>query len=307
VFAKGAILLLTTKKLLMKKLIFFSFLTVTSLGIAQPHMFVVGPSYEYGLGTFNNAAFTRTYDGTQNVFTDTKQSKLTGMGAGLLMEMNFKHSHWAMNLVLPFKNKFKDNGATGNFMPGFNLSGAWGGYIKEKYGILGGASLIADFGKFDNSQSSIYTAASMGMDPKTNGNYYMPLFLKGGASIDAHFIYAITEQFVARATYSIIGTSLKKQAGSTGTTYDSKGIGSRFEAGLFYQISDNFGFFGKMTYTNYRLKSATATVTSGSSSQQISLFPVQNLSSMVFTVGIMIPLGSAESRRTTVTVTPTSR
>ena len=289
----------------MKKLILFSCLTIASLGIAQPHMFVVGPSYEYGLGTFNNAAFTRTYNGSANVFTDTKQSKLSGMGAGLLMEMNFKHSHWAMNAVIPFKNKFNENGATGNFMPGFNLSGAWGGYIKQKYGILGGLSLIADFGKFNNGQSSIYSPAYLGMDPKANGNYYMQAFLKGGASIDGHFIYAITEQFVVRATYSIIGTSLKKQASTSTTTWDSKGIGNRFEAGIFYQISDNFGFFGKMTYTNYRLKSATATVTSGSSTEQISLFPVQNLSSMVFTMGIMIPLGSAESRGGgTITVTP---
>ena len=144
----------------------------------------------------------------------------------------------------------------------------------------------------------------------------MDTHLKGGVAVDGHFIYAITETFIVRGSYSIIGGSMTTPKGGSGH-YNSKGIGTRIEAGAFYKIGESWGFFGKLTYTSLRVKEASittdanATATPPIKGETLDLFPASSLNSTVVTVGIMIPLGwmggcfgGAESRGGTITVTP---
>jgi hypothetical protein len=207
-------------------------------------------------------------------------------------------------------------------MPWFDLGLAWGGYIKEKFGIFGGLSIFANSSSYspspstftDAANSSSYKPATFTIPAQESGKYYMTNYMKGGACVDFHFIYAISEQFIARATYSFAGVSLKEPENEshdgTGVNYSTNGRRSRrIEAGLFYQLSEKFGFFAKYTFSNLRANSSMVTTTitqAGKTSTEryeLALFPDQRWKMNVFTIGVMIPL-SSEYQGGNVTVTP---
>jgi hypothetical protein len=300
----------------MKHHLLCSALLLGSFCFSQPRSFVFGPAFHIGSGTFENIAFTRSYsldtEGNPVVqFSDLQTGKFGSMGAGLLGEINKPHFHMGFDLAYPLKKSFKNISGTAQHGPVFNFALAWGGYIKGKFGILAGFSMFANGSKFspqptsftDNQNAATYQPTDGNMDYKASGKYYRTTYTGGGFTADLHLMYAITEKFVFRLTYSPTFSPIKEPKGSDDVNFEGKTKGSRkIESGLFYQLNENFGFFARYTNTSLKntlyVKGIKITNSSGETSEhEVPVFPNQKLSTHAIVIGIMVPaswFGSAE-------------
>jgi hypothetical protein len=287
-----------------KGILFISFLSLTAILHAQPRCFIVGPAYSSGKASIENYSFTRNYvttlDGAPSYeFSNFGNAEVKSKGVGIMMDIYTKRSRIAFDLMYPLKN------SPGN-PANFNL--AFGGYIKGKIGILVGVSSYGNRKMLNGAPSDpTYTSLSLIPDQTATGNFYNDNFVAKGVGLNALFNIALNETTVIRFDYGVYATDIVGKKEPLPETMDWKQTSSRkFEVGLAMQVpGEPFGFsfkfvnwnttaqyFGDYEYTNNG-SPITATV---------EVFPERKYSLKTFMIALMIPLGSATSTTTTITV-----
>lgn len=285
------------------------FLSLSAVIQAQPHCFIVGPAMNIGNTTITNYSFTRTtiFDNNgspENVFTNLGDATNKATSAGIYMDLYKKKSRFAMDLMLPLK------GSAANW---FNLNWAWGGYIKEKVGILAGIGLYAN-SKVFSAVPTDPTATLISLSGEAANinpiSYYSNNNLSGCGGVDLLVTYALKENVVFRIDYGIYLGDIVPNKTTVPDSYNWKGKSTKLELGAVWQFSDYLGLAVKFTkwktVGNYTGDySYTDPMNSGATlEKEVNLFPERTISSSNFMFSIMIPLGSAESQSGTIEVTP---
>lgn len=210
-----------------------------------------------------------------------------------------------MDIMYPLK------GSQANF---FNLNLACGGYIKEKIGILVGISGYASskmYSAVPSDSGSVLLPTNA--DYKTSGKYYSNA--APGSNIGANLLltYALAENIVFRLDVGKYVPTTESKKTPYLENYDFKRKGStKIEIGGVWMISDKFGLFAKFNIWNTKGYIVAKNVeydmvangVTSKSTTEVQLIPEQTFKSKNFTFGLMIPLGSAESQRTVITVKP---
>ncbi len=286
----------------MKKALLSLFFSASAIFvIAQPRCFVVGPAYNMGSTKITNYSFTRIYstdaDGTPaTTFMNFKDAKNKASAAGLVMDIYSKHCRFGMDIMVPLKN------SQANF---FNINLAFGGYIKEKVGILVGLSGYANSKKYSAIPSDTgYVLLATNAEYNTSGKYYSNA--APGSMVGANLLltYALTEKCVVRLDLGTYVPTTESKKTPYLDNYEYKKRGSKkVELGIVYQFTESFGAFAKVNMWNTKGTLMADLKDSYSSGiTKLEVMPEQKFKSTNFTFGIMIPLGSAESRSGTISI-----
>lgn len=287
-----------------------SCLALMSMAIAQPNMVVVGPTYQIGNASVDSYGFTRTYSMVDDVpsftYSNFQGVKVKSRGVGLLMDIYKPHARIGMDLVIPLKNSPTN---------GFNFALAFGGYIKERIGILFGGSYYSNTKKFNNattpissSTSTIYSPMELTNDYKAQGDFYNNNFFAQALGANGMLNIALAETCVLSFDYGIYRSNLVTQKNDPEGNYewDSK-LSRKFEVRFSLQAEgEPFGlsikystwttignWSGDIEYLNSSNETATV---------NLNLLPERKyvLNSLMFC--LMIPMGNMTSTTTTITV-----
>jgi hypothetical protein len=288
-------------------ILILTFLSLSALMQAQPHCFLVGPSYSTGHSEIKNYSFTRTTeyaaDGTpSNSFTNLGDADASAKSVGIFMDIYGKKSRWAFDLMYPLG---------GSYTNGFNFNMAFGGYVKEKVGILFGASYYANTKVYNATPANGAFTELSNIDVITSGNFYHTGVMGNALGANMLLTYALEENIVFRIDYGFYvgGMFSSKVDDALPEGFEDKAKGRKLEIGGVWQISDMFGvalkfvnwssmvdFTGEVKYNQ--------TTPSGPVEQtvELNMFPERSIKSNTLTISIMIPLGSAESQSGTIDI-----
>jgi hypothetical protein len=197
---------------------------------------------------------------------------------------------WIFDIMYPIKS----------YTNVFNLNIAFGGYIKEKVGILAGVSYYSNTKSYTESPGG-YTLLDLGAEYNSSGNFYSSSAPVSMGGVNALLTYAVDEKLVVRLDYGFYGGDIVHKKTTVPEGYDGTAFGKKLELSGVWQISDMFGVALKYSRWNIKTKyeaEVTYNQTTGSGTVEqttdITLFPERQVKSGTFTMTIMIPLGSAE-------------
>ncbi len=290
--------------------LFFAIGALLSFGIyAQPQCFIAGFNYSSMTTNIKNYSFQRTLANDPTTgnpyteFTNLKDQKIVGSSAGLNFDIYTKHWRIASDINIPFKKSYS------NF---FNFNIAYGGYIKDKIGVLGGIVY------YRNTKKANYVPAqdptpyapqfkehTFNTDVKENGLYYFNGVPVHSAGFNALLTYAPAENFVVRVDYAFMLSNILHQKDVETEGYDWDQDKSRkLEVGLVWQISDNFGLGVKYLTWNVKGQYKTDYNYNGfpnvNGDVLIDIIPQREYNMKSFMVSLMFPTGTATSRKTVV-------
>lgn len=289
---------------------FFSLLFLSSLVVlAQPHCFVAGFNYSQMTTNIKNYTFQRTLvtdpatGNPSTTFANLKDQKVVGASAGINFDIYTKHWRIASDINFPFKKSYS------NF---FNFNLAYGGYIKDKIGILGGIVYYRNTKTlaFSPTQDPTpfapqYKEHTFNTDVKQDGLYYFNGVPVHSAGLNAMLTYAPAENFVVRVDYAFMLTNILHQKDVEVEGYDWDQDKSRkLEVGLVWQISDYFGLGVKYLTWNVAGQYKTGYNYNGFTTVNTDIItdivPQREYRMKSFMVSLMFPTGMATSTRTTV-------
>jgi hypothetical protein len=282
----------------MKKLLFSAgLLAITTVSYAQPHCFVFGPAMNVGSTNVTNYSFTRNYSTDASgvptaTFSNFGDAKVKNTSAGMMMDIYTRRSRIAFDLMFPFKE------TSGNV---FNFNLAFGGYVKEKVGILVGLSYYANKKKISyipaDSSNSVYWSETG--DATSTGNLYNDANIVSQGGVNLLLTYALAENFVFRLDYGFYAGGITNDKTGEPENYEWDLTHSRkLEFSASWMISDIFGLAFKVnSWKTSGIYSAEMTYTQNGNEQtaEVDLMPERTFRSNNFTFCLMIPLGGAEA------------
>jgi hypothetical protein len=281
-------------------------LFTTIIAYTQPNCFIVGPAYTFGSASIDGYSFSRTAGIGANgeptfTFSNIAKMESKSRAVGIMMDMYKKHSRIAFDLMFPLKNT-----------PGnpFNFNMAFGGYIKERIGILIGGSFYANTKYFNSYPSDSGTFNSIDItlnDDLTSGNFYNDNFFAQGLGVNALLNIALSETAVIRLDYGIYASDITNKKKPLPENYDwSSNFSRKFEASLVLQAEgEPFGFglkFVQWTTRGQMIKDHEYTTNGTTQSIDLATMPERTFKLTNFMISLMIPMGNATSTTTIITV-----
>ena len=282
------------------------FFAIGNKGFSQPRCFVVGPAMNFGNTKVDNYAFTKTYSVDPNGLPTTQFSNFMGSqakntSAGLMMDFYTKNVRFASDIMIPFE------GSSANY---FNANLAFGGYIKEKFGILIGGSYYANKKSIADNRTDVTGSHWALTDDYTiEGDLYNDANIANQLGANLLFNIALAETFVIRFDYGMYFSNIMKRKLEAPEGYDFESAitqSNKFEVGAVWQISEIFGMaikYNRWKATGDYQSELSFTDNDGIEQMtSINLLPTRTYISNNFTFCIMIPLGNASASSSTITV-----
>jgi hypothetical protein len=274
-------------------------ISTTSICSAQFRGAIMTLGFQTGGTKISPAFYTRAE--SAGVATLTKQSddKLTVSNLNLAMEAYGKVAYFDMGIGYGFKGHLKDHPEyRGKDRTGFETRLAFGGYIKQKVGIMAGGQYAYSYLNVDYVNGTVYPAyLNRNLTPV--GKSFIDKAGGGQFGWGIHVMFTPTDKLLFRASY-MSNWIIRERS-----TVKGRSVNPEFAAYYCFNDAKTFGVFAKLAMATRTMEQFNEQSSGSSSTKPTMLIPEFKTSSTTFSIGIMLPpgiFGGAEAQSGRITV-----